>query len=289
MVFVEASRRLPMHDRSSWKCVAAYYAMACGVSWALWAPLVLGHDGLKLLDISPSVPIFVSVGTLGPLLACYVAHRVCDGNWRAVRFLPSHRFEWLWLLLAPALIVFCFFVVFPGLISEGLPAAWRWRPGVLTGILVPMFNYNLLGGPLFEEFGWRGFLQSRLQRLMSPWTAAVSVGTLWAAWHLPLFLLRGWTSASVAGYFLILVGASVVMAFGFNASGRSILVAIIMHSAFNSSPRFIGPYLDGTPARSYPAGEWYIAAAFLLTGTALAIASRGRLSATIKGPTVTTH
>jgi membrane protease YdiL (CAAX protease family) len=31
---------------------------------------------------------------------------------------------------------------------------------------LPMFNYNLLGGPLFEEFGWRGFLQAHLQKIM---------------------------------------------------------------------------------------------------------------------------
>lgn len=32
-----------------------------------------------------------------------------------------------------------------------------------------MFNYNLLGGPLFEEPGWRGFLQPRLEEIMHPW------------------------------------------------------------------------------------------------------------------------
>jgi hypothetical protein len=57
-----------------------------------------------------------------------------------------------------------------------------------------------------------------------------------------------------------------------------VLTAMLMHSAFNSSPRFIGPYLGATSTRTYPDGEWYIAAAFLLVGAALAIASRGRLT-----------
>ena len=119
---------LPRRDRNAWRCVAIYYAIACGVSWALWAPLILGDHGLKLLDITPPMPIFISLGTLGPFVACYVSHRLCDGNWRAVRLLPGHRSQWLWLLLGPLLIVFCFFVVFPGLISEGQPSSWRWRP-----------------------------------------------------------------------------------------------------------------------------------------------------------------
>jgi membrane protease YdiL (CAAX protease family) len=143
-----------------------------------------------------------------------------------------------------------------------------------------MFNYNLLGGPLFEEFGWRGFLQSRLQIVMPAWLAAICVGSLWAAWHLPLFLLKSWSSASPFAYLVLLAGLSVVMAFGFNAAGKAVSAAILMHSAFNASPRFVGPYLHTTSTRDYPAGEWYIAAAFLLTGAALAILSGGRLTTT---------
>jgi len=265
-------------DRKEWKWIATYYAIACGVSWAFWAPIILGHDGLKLFDASPPIPVFISIGTLGPLLACFVAHRLRYQDWRAVRLLPCHRSQWAWLLLGPLLILFCFFVVFPGLVSKGAPAGWRWRPTVLSGILVPMFNYNLLAGPLFEEFRWRGFLQSRLQAVLPSWIAAVCVGALWAVWHLPLFFLKGWSSAAPPAYLLIVIGLSLVMAYGFNAAGRSVLVAILMHSAFNSSPRFIRPYLDGTSTRSYPGGEWYIAAAFLLTGTALVIFSHGHLA-----------
>jgi hypothetical protein len=69
------------------------------------------------------------------------------------------------------------------------------------------------------------------------------------------------------------------MAFGFNASGKSVLTAVLMHSAFNSSSRFIGPYLDSTSTRTYPAGEWYIAAAFLISGATLALALRRRTRA----------
>jgi len=265
-----------MRKRTEVKCIALYYAIACSVSWILWLPLVLGSSGFNLVDVSPPVPVLISVGTLRPLVACYLAARLCDGNWRAVPILPSRRSQWLWLIIAPLLVLLCFFVVFPALVSQGPPHAWLWRPNTLVGIVVPMFNYNLLAGPLFEEFGWRGFLQSRLQRLIPAWAAAAAVGALWAAWHLPLFLVHGWTSASPLAYLFILVGLSMVMAFGFNASGTSVLAAILMHSAFNSSPRFLGAYLDRTPVRSY--SEWYIVAAFMLVGAALAVASRGRLT-----------
>ena len=266
------------------KCVALYYSIACGVSWVLWLPLVLGSGGLQLVEVDPPVPVVISLGTLGPLVACYLAGRICDGNWRVVRILPPRGSRWAWLVLAPLLILFCFFVVFPSLVSQGPPQNWRWRPSTLAGILVPMFNYNLLAGPLFEEFGWRGFLQSRLQRSIPAWVAAAAVGALWAGWHLPLFFVQGWTNASPLAYLFILVGLSMVMAFGFNASGRSVLSAILMHSAFNSSPRFIGPYLDRTPIRSY--SEWFIVAAFIVVGFVLSLASRGRLAAPQQQQTV---
>src|ERR1044071_1888162 len=94
-----------MRNRGVWRGVAAYYAMACGVSWALWSPRVLGSDGLKLLRVTPPVPVFISLGTLGPLLACYMAPRLCEGNWQPVQFLPWHARQWLWVVMGPLLIV----------------------------------------------------------------------------------------------------------------------------------------------------------------------------------------
>jgi hypothetical protein len=145
------------------------------------------------------------------------AHRVQTGDWRAVRLLPRSRLQMIWLIAGPLLVLFCFFLLFPVFISKGDPRAWHWRLGALVGLLVPMFNYNLFGGPLFEEFGWRGFLQSQLQQVLPPWIAAICVGTMWAAWHLPLFLV-GWSSASPLVFTFIVVGLSVLIVFAFNAS-----------------------------------------------------------------------
>ena len=47
----------------------------------------------------------------------------------------------------------------------------------------------LIGGPLFEEPGWTGFAQPRLQRLYGPFVGGLLLGSLWALWHLPGFLI----------------------------------------------------------------------------------------------------
>jgi hypothetical protein len=261
-----------------WKSVALFYAVACGFTWIVWLPVVLGPDGLKLFKWTASLPVFGCVGTLGPLLACFISHRVGKGNWRAVRLFPRSLLQSIWLLLGPFLILFCFFFVFSALITKGGPRAWHWHPGALAGLWIPMFNYNLLGGPLFEEFGWRGFLQPRLQQVLPPSIAAICVGIMWAAWHLPLFLVT-WSSASPLVFMLIMVSLSVVMAWAFNASGGAVAVAILMHSAFNASPGFIPGFLGNAPTREHPSPEVLIGLSFLLVAAAAVTCTRGRISA----------
>jgi uncharacterized protein len=212
------------------------------------------------------------------LFGCFITHRLESGNWRAVQLFPRSSQQWLWLLIGPCLILVSYFVVFPAFISAGNPAHWHWHPSVLAGLLIPMFNYNLLGGPLFEEFGWRGFLQARLQEVMPPWIAAICVGLMWAAWHAPLFLIP-WSSASPLIYLLIVVGATPLYAFAFNASGGAVLVAILMHAAFNASSRFLDPFLGDTPTHEHPSGELFIAFAFLAMGVLVVLLTRGRLKA----------
>jgi hypothetical protein len=69
------------------------------------------------------------------------------------------------------------------------------------------------------------------------------------------------------------------MAFCFNSAGALIPVAILMHSAFNASPRFLSAYLADVPTREHPSPEILLAASFLAVGALLAILTKGRLAA----------
>ena len=55
---------------------------------------------------------------------------------------------------------------------------------------------NILGGPLEEEFGWRGYPLLRVAARTGNAVAAILVGVVWSAWHLPLMLAHVWASAS---------------------------------------------------------------------------------------------
>lgn len=224
-MFESSTEPKPPLFRSAWGLAFVYYAIACGWAWLAWSPVVLGSDGLKIVQIRASLPIFSCIATLGPFFGCFIAHRLETGSWRAVRLLPGRPHEWPWLVLGPLLVLISFFVVFPAFISKGSPANWHWHPAVLIGLWVPMFNYDLFGGPL-------------------------------------------------------VVGLSLLMAYGFNSSGRAVVVAILMHSAFNASSRFLDPFLDGTPTRQRPSPEMFIAFAFWALGILAVLFTRGGLNAT---------
>jgi hypothetical protein len=48
------------------KSLALFYGIACGFAWLAWTPLVLGPAGLRLNKYAVSLPVSVSIGTLGP-------------------------------------------------------------------------------------------------------------------------------------------------------------------------------------------------------------------------------
>ena len=65
------------------------------------------------------------------------------------------------------------------------------RPGALESLdiaaqpftlasLTAFISMALIGGPLFEEPGWTGFAQPRLQRLYVPLLGGLVLGSLWA-------------------------------------------------------------------------------------------------------------
>lgn len=110
-----------LRSRTEVKSIASYYGLTCGISWTFCLPLMLGSGGLKLLNVDFPVPIFISLGTLGPFVASYLTVRMYYGSWRVAPILPSRGAQWLWVLLAPLLILLCFFVVLPLFVSQGAP------------------------------------------------------------------------------------------------------------------------------------------------------------------------
>lgn len=107
-----------------------------------------------------------------------------------------------------------------------------------------------LGGPLQEEFGWRGYALPRLQARYSALTSSVVLGVIWAIWHLPLNLMYftgpqyhvgiAWLSSTV----ILFIFVSILFTWIYNNTGGSVLTALIFHTMLNLSTYVIFPVFE---------------------------------------------
>ena len=94
----------------------------------------------------------------------------------------------------------------------------------------------LLGGPVAEEFGWRGYALPVLTHRIGWRWASLAVGGVWALWHLPLFFIPGMAQANMptALFMASTVALSVVFARLSVNTRFSVLPAIVLHWSVNA-------------------------------------------------------
>jgi membrane protease YdiL (CAAX protease family) len=123
----------------------------------------------------------------------------------------------------------------PGMIASALPG------GSFLSLPVIFLVNVFFGGPLAEEFGWRGYLVPKAQDTLAPFTTGMLVGIIWVVWHAPLFIL-GSQSSVIGGipfvwYLPLITGFSVIFVYLYNGSGGSVLLCVLFHASINT---FIG-------------------------------------------------
>jgi uncharacterized protein len=90
---------------------------------------------------------------------------------------------------------------------------------------------------LGEEIGWRGVALPALQRRYSSFTSSTILGLLWAAWHIPFWILIGTLSQYGPVYFimnfLFIVPTTFFITWFFNKTKGSLLLPVVFHVVFN--------------------------------------------------------
>jgi membrane protease YdiL (CAAX protease family) len=103
---------------------------------------------------------------------------------------------------------------------------------------------------VFEELGWTGFALPRLQAQHKPFVAALSLGIIWGVWH---FVGDFWGRVDSYGalylpnfiIFVIEVTAyRILIAWVYNNSRGSLLLAILMHASFSGGQYIFIPPLS---------------------------------------------
>lgn len=174
--------------------VATFFSLAFVWSWTAWVPLIW-------LTPSDAVhTLLVVVGSFGPSAAASIVlvtrHGVGGAARRIARLFTSVVPARLWIatLVAPAVVI----LVAVGLTTIFGVAVVGWQDPSRLYLVVPAFLYVLvLGGPLGEELGWRGYALPLLQRAHEPLWATAVLGVTWAVWHAPLFAIAGTVQRSI--------------------------------------------------------------------------------------------
>jgi membrane protease YdiL (CAAX protease family) len=166
------------------------------------------------------------------------------------------------------------YVVLPG-ITTADPRKLHWSILASVGV----YNYStLLGGPLGEEPGWRGYALPRLEAIFGPVRGSLLLWLLWTGWHLPLFWYPGWTSSPLWIYVLFLTGQSFILSYATNLARFGIVTPIAMHATFNTVSRFLGGLFADTQPNAPIPFVLVMALCGLATAVVLILATRGRLA-----------
>ena len=90
-------------------------------------------------------------------------------------------------------------------------------------------------GAVGEELGWRGFVLSRLGERLSQRAAAIVMATLWALWHLPIFLFPDspYSTWPIVPALLSIMAFGLFMAALFSATRGSVIPTMLAHLSWN--------------------------------------------------------
>lgn len=199
-----------------------YFLLAYGISLILWLPMLYenSHHHLSI--------VLLCIGTFGPTLAALITQRISVGSWKAVRLWTGLKNLAIGVASGGALVLLAAFTTAFFMTRSGFDH-WRW-PALLQ--ILTLFGPNLLGGPLGEEAGWRGYALPRLQSRFSPVVSSLLLGFLWANWHLPLILAHVY-NITWWQFVTMTMAASVFLTYCYNKSKGSTPAAIIVHGLYN--------------------------------------------------------
>ncbi len=237
-----------MHARAAFALrhqVLSFFVLAYAITYAI--------DVIAIL----TVPFLFLLGTFGPLISAVVlTHR--ESGWAGVRELLGRVRRWrigigwyafvLFGTAALYLSAMALTIVFGGIIDFGKLDPWFTVP-VLFLIILP------IGGPLGEEFGWRGYALPRLQERRSTLAAALILGVVWALWHLPNWWIpmtaqyenvrgNGNYPFFIGEFVAVLVALSIIFAFVYNGTGASMLAPLLLHTSFNTWDGWLSRAID---------------------------------------------
>ena len=207
-----------------------YLVITFFVSWLLWGSVAIaGKAGIGFLSFgSPLGTILYVLGGVSPAICEILLKKSNSSKEKFQSFVksivnPKHSI-WMYVYAIGGALVIQAIPVFFGLSQVRQPL----YIGFL--MIIPM----IIGGGI-EEIGWRGLLQPELEKKYPHIVAAVSVGIIWAIWHLPLWFIDG-THQQTMNFMWFCINTIMLSFFIGSVTyvSKSIFMAILAHASINA-------------------------------------------------------
>lgn len=212
-------------ERADKKRLAIYLGIAFGFTWIFWITdaLIVYFSPLIESDIFPT--ILFTIGGLGPCIAGLItmSRKKTIGNIGRFIF-GCHQDSFFILLILLTLVVLTF----------ALPTMKQNEAISVNAIpLIVIEAITIYGGS--EELGWRGVMQPILEKKMPSPLASLITGSVWAIWHLPLWLIEGNSHQNMPFYLFAIL--AILLSYWLSAlidSGGSVFFCMVLHGVSNS-------------------------------------------------------
>ncbi|WP_371802821.1 CPBP family glutamic-type intramembrane protease [Candidatus Lokiarchaeum ossiferum] len=228
-------------------------------SWIIWIPGILNSQGI--FQFNEAIPFFLGIfASFGPtvigVLMTFKEHQI-----EGVKKLFKRAWQWNFnkLYLIPVLFL-GFTMALASLWLSGLietfPSEYEKYSPIIQ-IVIDFFGILFIGGPLAEEFGWRGYALDKMYARWSKLASSLILGAIWSLWHLPLFFITGTSQSNIPIYQFMLMNTllSVIYSWLYNNTKGSLSIAILFHLMMNLSAASIHYWYTS-------AGRWI---SFILT------------------------
>jgi membrane protease YdiL (CAAX protease family) len=216
--------------------VTAFFLLAFGFTWSVWAPISYGYVHGSI-ELTPTVIVVYILGSFGPLLSAAI---VTGLTGRSLRDWFSQALKWRvpvrWWLVAffIPILLYALMAGIHMLMGGNFNLAEVSPLLALPGGFLSVFLWG--GGN--EELGWRGLALPRLQERYNPLVSGLIVGVVWTLWHAPPGIIElGFASWAVdlPFYMVTVTGISIVATWLYNKTGGSVLLTMVFHASVNAS------------------------------------------------------
>jgi len=211
--------------------IKSYIFFTFLISWLLWLPGIL--QSFSLIDLSNKLTF--SLGMIGTIIPSVIGLILLINEKQLKKALIDlFRFRLdLWIILS--ILILPLAIIITHIINIFF---LKGTVPIITETYKIPFQFIIIliiAGPLGEEIGWRGFLQSKIKEKYLSVITGLIVGLIWAIWHLPIFLIKEMPHRKLPldQFIITLILISIIISFFQIRAKSGIWPALIIHTFVN--------------------------------------------------------